>query len=224
VEFERTWERLRPERVAALAKAFPRPAERTAVGQPCDRPGQPDEGTCQRLAEALPPRARLAVELGARLGFTTRLLAERSPESVVVAVDYSCEGPQQRSQPDCHDTLPALSETVLALCWPYRERIIPLRMAALSGLQVLADYVLRPDLICISGERSYEATLSELALSKRLFPQAKLLGDNYPHPPVRDTVDEFAALHGLSVITRGSGWRCVNLAEVAGRAIPRPTV
>jgi hypothetical protein len=224
VDFEGTWKGLAPERIEALAKAFPWPGQRPAIRQPCDCTGPPDEVSRRLLAEALSPGARLVVELGVRLGPTTRFIAERLPDAGVVAIDHWREYLEQRSQPELRIKLPALYETFLALCWPYRERIIPLRMASPRGPQVLADYGLRPDLIYVGGGYSYEAALSDFAFSKRLFPHANLLGDGYSHSPVRDAVDEFAALHGLSVRTRGSSWRFLNRAAGAGPPGPAPAL
>jgi Methyltransferase domain len=222
VNLDQVWKELAPERIEALAKAFPWPRERPAVEHPRAHLGWLEEGGRQLLAEALPADARLVVELGAWLGLTTRFLAEQAPGAVVVAIDHWQGSSEHQSRPEWRSMLPALYETFLALCWPYRERIIPLRMTTLMGLQTLADYGLRPDLIYVDAEHTYEAVFSELTLAKRLFPRASLLGDDYPHPPVRGAVDEFAALHGLAVATRGNAWRLLNQPGEAGRPAPRP--
>src|SRR5262249_62328200 len=104
---------------------------------------------------------------------------------------------------------PTVYETFLAMCWSYRHRIIPIRMTTLAGLQLVADYGLSPDLIYIDAEHSYGAVTAELELSRRLFPQAVLVGDDYPYGPVRDAVCDFTREQGLAVETVGNGWKIV---------------
>jgi hypothetical protein len=193
------------ERLRALAQAFPWPAERPAVGPPPAHLGWLDEGVKRLLTDALSGDARLVVELGAWLGMSTRFLAD----AAVVTVDHWRGSPEHQARPEWRALLPALYETFQALCWGYRDRIIPLRMTTLAGLRLLADRGLSPDLIYIDAEHSYEAVLSELELAGRLFPSAEVVGDDYPHPPVRAAVEEFARRRNLLVRAEGNGWKLV---------------
>jgi hypothetical protein len=149
----------------------------------------------------------LVVELGAWLGLSTRFLAWKAPDAVVAAVDHWRGSPEHHAQPEWRAMLPSLYETFLALCWPCHERIVPVRATTLEGLHLLAGFGLTPDLIYVDAEHGYEAVLAELELARELFPDAVLVGDDHPHPPVRDAVAEFSRRHGLGVHTRGAGWR-----------------
>jgi hypothetical protein len=197
------------ERLAALARALPWPADKPVVLLPTEHLGRLDDGVRALLAEELSAETRLVVELGAWLGLTTRFLADQAPNAVVVAIDHWLGSPEHHQRPEWQVMLPTLHETFLALCWPYRERIVPLRMTTLAGLRLLGDYGLAPDLIDVDAEHSYEAVLSELELSAHLFPKAALVGDGYPHPSVGRAVDEFAARHALVIRTAGAGWKLV---------------
>src|SRR5436305_727502 len=134
---------------------------------------------------------------------------------MIAAIDHWQGSPEHHERPEWRAMLPGLYEGFLTLCWPYRDRIIPLRMTTLAGLQVLADHALSPDLVYVDAEHTYEAIRSELELSGRLFPRAALVGDDYPHPPVRDAVVDFARLHGLVVQCHGNGWTLVRARDGA---------
>jgi hypothetical protein len=206
-------ERVAPERLEALARALPWPAERPKVPLPAAHLGRLDGGTRALLAEELSGETRLVVELGAWLGLTTRFLADGAPKAVVAAIDHWLGSPEHRARPEWAALLPTLHEAFLALCWPYRGRVVPMRMTTLAGLHLLGDYGLAPDLIYVDAEHSYEAVLSELELSARLFPRAALVGNGHPLGPVRAAVEEFAGRRGLGVRTAGSGWKVARPGE-----------
>jgi hypothetical protein len=199
----------RSEHLGALARAFPWPATRPEVELPREHLGWLDEGVRRLLAGALSGETRLVVELGAWLGLSTRWLADHAPGATVVTIDHWRGSPEHHARPAWRALLPTLYETFLAMCWPYRDRVIPLRLTTLAGLQVVADYRLCPDLVYVDAEHSYQAVLSELELAGRLFPTAALVGDDYPHPPVRAAVDDFARRHGLAIRADGNGWSLV---------------
>src|SRR5262249_39781961 len=156
-----------------------------------------DRGSRDLLAAELSEAPRLVVEVGAGLGLTTRFLADHAPNATVVAIDHWLGRPENHSRSKWRTMLPTLPQTFLPLCWPYRHRIVPLRLPALIALQLLADYRLPPGLIYFGARHSYQEVLSALELSSRLFPQAILVGEHYPHAPVREAVTEFAQRHGL---------------------------
>ena len=205
---------LRPEReipaasMRALAEAHPWPACRPTDAFVGQEQGWLGGGTEILLARALSPATRLVVELGAWLGLSTRFLAEHAPQATVVSIDHWRGSPEHQKDPRYGTLLPQLYETFLARCWPYRERVIPLRLGTLEGLQTVADHGLLPDLIYIDAEHSFEAVSSELTLGRQLFPGATLVGDDYDWPGVRQAVDAFALRQGMFVDRVGArGWR-----------------
>ncbi|MEJ7636678.1 MAG: class I SAM-dependent methyltransferase [Singulisphaera sp.] len=197
------------DRIEALAAAFLAGSE--AGGRaPITSPGWLDEGTDRVLARELSAETRLVVELGAWLGMSSRYIADHAPNATVISVDHWRGSPEHRSQDQFRAMLPTLYETFLAQCWDYRDRIIPMRMTSLDGLQTVADHGLEPDLVYVDAEHSYEAVTSELELARHLFPLAVLVGDDYNWEGVARAATEFAGRHGLAVERVGDrGWRIV---------------
>ncbi len=153
------------EKIHALADQFPWPGQkpREVSGE---SPGWLGEGTDQLLARVLSSETRLVVELGAWLGRSTRFIADHAPNAVVVSIDHWQGSPEHRISSEWRDMLPTLYETFLSLCWPYRERIVPLRMTTLEGLRMVGQFALAPDLIFVDAEHSLAAVSAELGRVK----------------------------------------------------------
>jgi hypothetical protein len=175
-----------------------------------------EDGPRDLLARALSAETPLVIELGSWLGLSTRYIADRAPNAVVVAVDHWRGSPEHHRHPEWRAMLPRLYETFLALCWEYRGRIVPLRMTTLEGLRTVAEFGLEPALIYVDAEHSAEAVTAEVELARRLFPRAVLVGDDYDWPGIAPAVCDAARRHGLALETLGTRWRGWKLAP------PRP--
>lgn len=102
---------------------------------------------------ALHKDVKVILELGSWYGASTEYLARNAPQATVYAVDFwdnrfiiqdqadhyndqsgaSKEGSRVMRMLREHD----LYETFLANLWPYRDRVVPLRMSTLEGVQVM---------------------------------------------------------------------------------------
>jgi glycosyltransferase involved in cell wall biosynthesis len=193
--------------IRALASVCPWPDQRPTVEEPPRVPGWLGEGARELLSEALSDQTRLVIELGAWVGLTTRFIADQAPHSVVIAIDHWAGSPEHFHNPEWKAMLPTLFETFLALCWDYRERVIPLRMTTLDGLRQIASHGLEPDLIYVDAEHSYEAVTGELELIHHLFPRAVVVGDDYDWKGVAPAVRDAIGRHGWTLETAGSTQR-----------------
>ena len=213
----------RRERVQQLAAAFPWPARRPTIEATITSPGWLDEGTDQVLARELSAETRLVVELGAWLGMSSRFIADHAPNAHVISIDHWEGSPEHRNQDQFQAILPTLYQTFLAQSWDYRDRIIPLRMSSLDGLQTIADHGFEPDLIYVDAEHSYPAVTAELELARHLFPDSTLVGDDYDWEGVARAAEEFAGRHGLAVERVGHrGWKIVERRGI-GTLVEGPT-
>ena len=197
----------------ALAAICPWPEQRPQVQDP-PVPGWLGDGARELLERALSERTRLVVELGAWVGLSTRFIADRAPGATIITIDHWKGSPEHQRNPEWKVMLPSLHETFLALCWDYRQRLIPLRMTTLDGLRQVAEQGLDLDLIYVDAEHSYEATSGELELIHHLFPRVTVVGDDYDWAGVAPAVTEAAARHGWSLETagtvkRGRAWKLV---------------
>jgi hypothetical protein len=206
---ERARAQVRPEDgVARLRESYPWPAARPNVRLPSDNSGWLGDGTDAVLSGSLSDQTRLVVELGAWLGMSTRFIADHAPNATVVSIDHWRGSPEHQNREEWRTLLPTLYESFLALCWRYRDQVIPLRMSTLEGLRKVAEFGLSPDLVYFDAEHSYEAVSSEVALAHELFPTADLVGDDYDWDGVKNAVDQFADRAGLRVERVGNrGWK-----------------
>jgi hypothetical protein len=209
--------------VRRLADAYPWLKERPEDAAPGQEQGWLDAGTDQMLSRVLSPATRVVVELGAWLGLSTRFIADHAPNAVVVSVDHWKGSPEHVTDPRYKDLLPRLYETFQARCWDYRERVIPLKMTSLDGLNTVAEHGVQPDVVYVDAEHSFEAVSAELALARRLFPKALLTGDDYDWAGVREAVWAFARREGLVVDRVGwRGWRLLEGWQAADAGHPPP--
>lgn len=202
-----------------LFRDFPWPAEKPEVQLPTKHLGWFSEGSKELLSRELSSETRLVVELGAWLGSSTRFIADRAPHATVISIDHWQGSPEHWRRPEWSEMLPTLYPAFLAMNWEYRNRIVPLRMTTREGLQTIARYGLKPDLIFFDAEHSTDAVLADLLLCRDLFPHAKLTGDDYDDGHVRKAVDEFARNCGAVVEVSGGNWRSWRLVERHG--LPR---
>jgi hypothetical protein len=195
--------------IDSLAGIGPWPTNRPRVDPEPPVIGWLADGTRTLLDESLSGDTSLVIELGSWLGLSTRIIADLAPRAIVIAIDHWRGSPEHHDDPVLRAMLPTLYETFLALCWDYRERLIPLRMTTLEGLALVADQGLQPDLIFIDAEHSYEAVSAEIELCLQRFAETVLVGDDYEWSGVSSAVDEAARRHGLTVETAGApqGWR-----------------
>ena len=213
----------KPAGLRRLAVANPWPETRPEDAAPGREQGGLGAGTDQTLARVLSPKTRLVVELGSWLGLSTRYIADHAPHATVVSVDHWRGNPEHLARDEYRALLPRLFETFQARCWDYRDRVVPLRADSLDGLRAVAAEGLRPDLVYVDAEHSYEAVSAELALARELFPDAALAGDDYDWEGVRRAVNEFAGRHGLVIDRSGArGWRLLEGWRAADAGQPPP--
>lgn len=213
--------------IEALASICPWPDERPRVQEPPPVPGWLGDGARELLAQSVSERTSLVVELGAWVGLTTRFIADRAPDAVVITIDHWNGSPEHFQNPEWKSALPALFETFLALCWDYRRRVIPLRMTTLEGLRLVAGQGLKPDLIYVDAEHSYEAVIGELELIHELFPDTVIVGDDYDWKGIAPAVNDAVSRHGWQLevagtTARGRAWRLTPAVKAA--PAPEPEV
>lgn len=202
-----------------LAQLFPWPSERPDVAMPTQHLGWLGDGVESMLKRELSGGKKLVVELGAWLGLSTRHIADALPQGRVITIDHWEGSPEHHSKPQWRDMLPQLYDMFLTSCWEYRDRIQPIKRSTIEGLRQIAECGLQPELIFIDADHRYEAVLADLRESRRLFPQATLIGDDYDDPGTQRAVQEFARDQGLSIETAGEQWRAWKL--VTGKSDSR---
>lgn len=191
--------------LAALRSLFGWPAEKPPHAPVVE--GFFSPGHEKALGQFISREAKLVVELGSWLGKSTLWFLDRAPRATVVAVDTWLGSPEHYTpKPSLLGRLPTLYETFLVNCWPYRDRLIPMRTTSLVGLRLVKQAGVTPDLIYVDADHQYWAVKGDVQSAHELFPAARLIGDDYNWPGVKRAVDELARATGRTVKTLGVVW------------------
>jgi hypothetical protein len=175
-----------------------------------------DGGGRRLVVEALADvRAPLVVEVGCFLGLSARTWLKARPDLTLVCIDPWPEvDVRDWGVHDWPELFGApLYETFLSGCWDYRDRLVPVRGTSPGALAEVAACGVRPHLVYIDGDHSYEAVRADLDACRRLFPRALLAGDDwlwsashFPPRSVREAVQDHAADHGHEITAEGNTW------------------
>ncbi|NUQ66149.1 MAG: class I SAM-dependent methyltransferase [Pirellulales bacterium] len=190
-----------------LRRRYPWPREVPDV--PADDHGWFRACNGRVLSRFLGPGSRLVVELGSWLGKSTRFIAAQASKATVIAIDHWRGSPehQRPERTDVRDRLPRLYETFLRNCWPWRDRIVPMRTNTVAGMHELAGLGLAPELVYVDAGHDLAGVLADLRTAITLFPAAQLVGDDYAtFPGVQDGVGRIARAYGLNVEVDENAW------------------
>jgi hypothetical protein len=119
--------------------------------------------------------ARCYLELGSYCGASALFMAQYATQARIICVDpWDGRGPGE-GYPLQAASLDAFQHHL----WPYRERVEAWRMTSLEGLRLAYELGVRPDLVFIDADHSYEFVRADLQLARELFPEALVCGDDY---------------------------------------------
>jgi hypothetical protein len=166
------------------------------------------------LEKFLKTDTKIVVELGSWLGSSTRFILERAPNATVIAIDhwsnnikdYGNGGSTDASSDDGIEKIETLWETFLVNCWDFKKRLYPIRAYTQNGLKKLKDYNIIADVVYIDASHSYEDVLADITLSRKLWPKAQIVGDDYFWESVRRAVHDYAEKNGFIVRAEENCW------------------
>jgi hypothetical protein len=157
--------------------------------------------THEAIQEQCPKDAGLIVECGSWGGLSTKLFLEYAPDAIVVCIDHWCQYPEQYEHliipPEAERLLPVIFDVFCANHWDSRQRIIPVRLDTITGLEIVAELDLEPDVVYLDSDHSTEHLVRELQ-SCLAFPSSKIIGDDYTHESVRSAVERHSESCGRS--------------------------
>lgn len=134
-------------------------------------------------------RTAAYVELGTWCGASARLAAELAPNARIWCVDcWDGRGGLQYHE-HAIDSL----QLCQANLWPYRDRVTLLRETTLDGVQWLAGHGVRPDVVYVDADHSFNAAKADMLACRAAWPGAVICGDDYNEPPGAAAVDVFGA-------------------------------
>ena len=170
-----------------LWKRYPWPHAKPNV-PPNDQPIWINDATVQVFHDKIPSNAKVILELGSWKGVSTRLLAGVAKGADVIAVDTWRGSEEHTDDTEVKNMLETLYDTFLVNCWDYRDRIIPLRMTTLEGMENVADAGVQPDAVYVDAAHDTHSVLVDTETAVRLFPNARIIGDDFSWKSVADAV------------------------------------
>ena len=193
--------------IEALKAKFPWPDSKPAL--PFDAQGW--FGWCHRLMlrNAMPKDAQLVLELGSWLGRSTRYFLNAFPKGHVIAVDHWGRSELiAKDDPSSEAKMKNLYDRFASNNWSFRKRLVPVRASTVAGMQLVNGFGLKPDLVYIDANHTYEDMRQDLNTAFSLFPEARLCGDDYggKWTGVKDAIDQFCKGNGCRILTVAHAW------------------
>jgi hypothetical protein len=162
----------------------------------------------------------IVAEVGAWTGKTSRWLLGKFPKLRLIAVDqwnqdypeyvqlwrgrFVAEG---RMRPTDQ-----MADLYLTNLWDYRDRVVVIRAESCPGMRAIADCGVRPCVVYIDADHTYEHVRPDLETALDCFPDSLICGDDYnPKSGVGQAVHEIADERGFRVEALGNKrfWRYV---------------
>jgi predicted O-methyltransferase YrrM len=149
---------------------------------------------------------KIILELGSWLGRSTRWMAEQSPNAVVLAIDHWQGSVEHHATPEWRAMLPTLYVTFIKNCWTLKDRVVPVRMDTVLGMQLVHRHAILPDLVFIDAGHDYVSARADLSNALGLFPHAILCGDDFMWEGVARTVTEHVRSGIMRGFVKGNVW------------------
>lgn len=165
-------------------------------------------GTRRMLLEQLKNRPQVIVELGSWLGLSAKFFMENS-DATLICVDHWNGSPSFQTRPAIAKRCPTAYQQFQRNLWPWRDRIIQVRMDAGDGLVYLSQFDIRPGLFYIDDDHTRKAVMSRIEVIARSWPTAVMVGDDYSRPDTAGAADTMAATLGRPIATNEAAFTIV---------------
>lgn len=188
------------EAVERLSRCYPWPAEKPNVPPSLWIDGFPDGWCCQQNIEMfkrLTPARGIVVELGSWLGRSAIHFMQQTRCEALICIDHWEGSEEHKVNPDWAEKLPTLFETFLVHLWDHRDRVIPMRLDTIAGMESVNAKGIRPDLIYVDASHDPDNVARDLSCALRLFPDAKICGDDWTHESVREGIARIVPLDSV---------------------------
>jgi len=143
---------------------------------------------------------KVILELGTWFGQSALEMVKRTEGQIITVDSYEFK-------PEWVAGIKALDQSKLATIqehryanlWEHRDRVTPLYMRTISGIQEVKKYGIVPDLIYVDAGHDYDNVSADLAHSFAAFPNAQIIGDDWQLGGVSKAVLEFCTKNGKRV-------------------------
>lgn len=198
-----------PPALRRLQQAHPFPAERPTL--PTTNVGDEfwfEKGNARLLKKFVTPDladdpkdpapSKVYVEFGSWKGRSAEFILSLNTKCVLVCVDIWVPGDKSIGNNKAFQVPEDLYRTFLHHMWPYRDRVVPVRMDGRKAVPYLKQLGVHPDLIYLDMGHLYEDVQGDLAALYVHYPDVPILGDDFEHwPGVARAVKEAVPKYGI---------------------------
>jgi len=131
--------------------------------------------------------ASVVLELGAWKGLSTLFLYDHCP-GTIISVDHWKGSAEHLNMPEVVKDLPHLYDIFVRNCWLCKDRIIPVKADTILGMNTIHSLGIRPEVIYVDASHATVDVLNDLSTIFTLFPEARIVGDDWTHKTVQDAV------------------------------------
>lgn len=153
----------------------------------------------QALPHFCGPQTRLIVELGSWLGMSARWFCQCCPDATLVCIDHWQGSPEFNGRWDL--IAPKSFDLFQRNLWSHRDRVVPLKMPTVQGVELLKSVGAKPDLVFIDAGHSEADVYADVTACLDAFPGCRLVGDDWQWSSVQ------AGLARVGIETENDGWR-----------------
>jgi hypothetical protein len=146
------------------------------------------------------PQVKVYAEVGSWLGKSATWFAEQCPNATIICVDHWEGSAEHKKNVEWNAMLPTLYDTFLVNMKDYKDRLIPLRTDSVNGMHEMHYHGVTPDILYIDASHDEENVYKDLITALKLFPEAKIIGDDWKYGPVKAGV--LRALGELDMLGR----------------------
>lgn len=131
----------------------------------------------------------LVLEIGSWVGLSSRFLCESTNfRSTIISIDHWKGSAEHKNI----SFISRLYDTFISNCWHHKNKIIPVKTDSITGLQEVYNCNIYPHLIYLDGSHDTLSVIKDLLMINNLFPNAKIIGDDWKWATVQAAVNQFS--------------------------------
>ena len=160
-----------------LQEQFKFPVKKPDV--PYNLHGWLGEGNQLLLKKYLNYETKLVIEFGSWLGLSADFILQNSNNKCKIICVDTWEGDQSIKKTSKFDKqLKTLHDTFLSNMWKWKDRVTPVKMDGRKAMKLISELGIKPDLIYLDMDHSYESAKGDLIELIKYFPDTLILGDD----------------------------------------------
>lgn len=169
---------------------------------PKDKPNYPEkltgwlaDGNQLLLKKYVSSDMKIIIEFGSWLGLSADyILRHANSKCKLICVDMWQGDTSIGKAKDSNE----LYNTFLVNMWKYKDRLTPVKMDGRKAMKYLYESGIKPDMIYLDMDHSYEAVIDDLKVLMKYFPETLILGDDILYwPGVARAVKEITSEYDI---------------------------